>query len=544
MEFSSVLSKGLMLAAIIAFAMAAEVQSTGEASDFSDAEMSEALEEDSACSAQNSSCALNALQLRGTGRAPPPAAGNQSMEAGWCFCIPNPLDPIGAAKCVFNTATQCMFSSILDHFSFGTPGFSEWLNSQGIVQKMLGSAPQLLDAFRIFTSPAGLSSAGPHSAGNMMSFLKVFFPGDYFKKQGEVLNSQTDIHATLTDFIKNQSLLQMNQDISANSTHRRLLLQQMNAMLPDGVDLPADFLETLTQPQSNKLPLVVLPGTMSTCAQMGDLLCIALKALSIDCACNSYTQVPALLPFELIASVFYDMRSGLAALHKWLKADPKYANGFILLAFSQGNFVARSYLQLYNDPPAKAYISIDGPLAGEFFPMPGGAECCAFIPMMPNLVQWCHYVYSPTSRQITKYSPFAKNILLNQINAQTAAESHLLRTERMVMTAGYADPVIQPMCSPMNKESGSAHFGPMSTGMPPRPLTLKQTQWYKNNMFGIRTMCDSGRMSFIEHPGTHCMPGPFFPFAILYLLSTYGFGTKSHVPWAATGFLGLQECNA
>ncbi|CAE8641145.1 unnamed protein product [Polarella glacialis] len=171
-----------------------------------------------------------------------------------------------------------------------------------------------------------------------------------------------------------------------------------------------------TSHREAKLPIVVLPGTMSTCAQMGDLLCMVLKVFGNDC--NSYTDVAAFLPFELVASVVWDMRAGLRSLHKFLKSDPKYKDGFNLLAFSQGNCVARAYLQLHNDPPAKIYLSVHGPLAGEFFPIPGGAEVCHLIPPFQKFIQWCHYVYSPMSRQL-----FKSGVLLDELNAQSARES-------------------------------------------------------------------------------------------------------------------------
>lgn len=47
-----------------------------------------------------------------------------------------------------------------------------------------------------------------------------------------------------------------------------------------------------------------------------------------------------------------------------VRADPKLKGGFKAMGFSQGNLVIRGYIQRYNDPPVKSFISMHGPMMG------------------------------------------------------------------------------------------------------------------------------------------------------------------------------------
>merc|ERR1740130_843768 len=47
-----------------------------------------------------------------------------------------------------------------------------------------------------------------------------------------------------------------------------------------------------------------------------------------------------------------------------IKNDPKLANGFNCVGFSQGNSLCRGYIQKYNNPPANAFLSVHGTVMG------------------------------------------------------------------------------------------------------------------------------------------------------------------------------------
>merc|ERR1719215_1759577 len=47
-----------------------------------------------------------------------------------------------------------------------------------------------------------------------------------------------------------------------------------------------------------------------------------------------------------------------------IRADPKLANGFNCIGFSQGNSLCRGYIQKYNDPPVNTFVSVHGTVMG------------------------------------------------------------------------------------------------------------------------------------------------------------------------------------
>jgi palmitoyl-protein thioesterase len=49
---------------------------------------------------------------------------------------------------------------------------------------------------------------------------------------------------------------------------------------------------------------------------------------------------------------------------KLVQADPKLSKGFSAVGLSQGNLVIRGYVEKYNNPPVKTFVSICGPHSG------------------------------------------------------------------------------------------------------------------------------------------------------------------------------------
>ena len=47
-------------------------------------------------------------------------------------------------------------------------------------------------------------------------------------------------------------------------------------------------------------------------------------------------------------------------------ADPLLANGFDLIGHSQGGLLARAYIERFNKPPVRRFVSLAGPQQGVF----------------------------------------------------------------------------------------------------------------------------------------------------------------------------------
>ncbi|GKT32964.1 putative multi-domain containing protein [Aduncisulcus paluster] len=67
-----------------------------------------------------------------------------------------------------------------------------------------------------------------------------------------------------------------------------------------------------------------------------------------------------------INSIFSNPVEYIDEFAQTLKNDPNLSDGIVLMGHSQGTFVTRAYIEMYNDPPVIAYISLAG-VHGGFF---------------------------------------------------------------------------------------------------------------------------------------------------------------------------------
>merc|ERR1719375_1331153 len=67
---------------------------------------------------------------------------------------------------------------------------------------------------------------------------------------------------------------------------------------------------------------------------------------------------------DTLNGFFMTMNKNVDVFASKIKADPKLANGFNCIGFSQGNSLCRGYIQKYNDPPVNAFVSVHGTVMG------------------------------------------------------------------------------------------------------------------------------------------------------------------------------------
>lgn len=65
-----------------------------------------------------------------------------------------------------------------------------------------------------------------------------------------------------------------------------------------------------------------------------------------------------------MSSITNKLDTQVESFKKAVTSDPKLKDGFNAVGLSQGNLVVRGYIQKYNNPPVKNFISICGPHGG------------------------------------------------------------------------------------------------------------------------------------------------------------------------------------
>lgn len=210
---------------------------------------------------------------------------------------------------------------------------------------------------------------------------------------------------------------------------------------------------------------------------------------------------------DQMATFFKTMDEEVDLFAKAVKADTNLTNGFNAIGFSQGNLIIRGYVEKYNDPPVRNFISVHGPMSG----VAGFPRCdysfficnwfdkflgyLAYTPFTQKNLAQSNYFRDPN--RIKEYLsgcqflPEVNNE--NEINAQYKTNFESL--DKLVLVKALEDTMIFP------KES--EWFGFYKDGSGSEILPMNETSWYIENLFGLKTLDKAGKLVFETTPGNH-----------------------------------------
>lgn len=209
---------------------------------------------------------------------------------------------------------------------------------------------------------------------------------------------------------------------------------------------------------------------------------------------------------------FMTMNTNVDVFAAAIRKDPKLANGFNCAGFSQGNSLCRGYIQKFNDPPVITFLSVHGTVSGVAgFPQcnPAGllGPVCrtlanlgggvAYSPTLQNLLFQIDYFRDPN---FVNSSAYKSNSELAQWNNEGNAfnqtyKDNFLKVKRFAMIKAMKDTMVYP-----NEGEWWGHF---EDGSLKNVLSMKQTKWYTEDMFGLKTADEAGRIVFNTTAGNH-----------------------------------------
>lgn len=205
-----------------------------------------------------------------------------------------------------------------------------------------------------------------------------------------------------------------------------------------------------------------------------------------------------------------------------VKNDTNLANGFNAIGYSQGNLVVRGYIERYNNPPILNFISMHGTLAG-VGSFPGCAIdkyfCRAFAELLGALaykpVFQLHLAQADYFRDPKKISEYLEgNIFLPDLNNEVTASTHANYASNwkslnsICLVKALGDTVVIP--------NDSEWFGFFQDGTFDAIWNFKETPWYEQDLFGLRTLDEAGKVFFNVTDGNH------LDFSTDYLLNLVG----------------------
>jgi palmitoyl-protein thioesterase len=205
---------------------------------------------------------------------------------------------------------------------------------------------------------------------------------------------------------------------------------------------------------------------------------------------------------------FTSLKSQMARTVEAIRADPMLANGFNFYGESQGGLVARVYVSEYNDPPVYNLVSNAGPQAGvgmcpltEDFPIL--KAICASGASYLGIYEWpkCSFCEFWKGQNKDKY--LRRNQWLKDVN-NDIEDKDFERAERMktlnayMASAASNDGVVQP------RESAWHTFWDWGGTRDEENLVpWQETESYKGDWLGLKTLDEQGRLTFNMYEGEH-----------------------------------------
>lgn len=316
----------------------------------------------------------------------------------------------------------------------------------------------------------------------------------------------------MRSFVNQTTHLRSIVELAATDPERlALMLQQAPfAAVAQNVSVPPYRPSTAANP----LPLVVTHGMGDSCFNPG------MKSVT-QASGNRLGVYATCIPTadhwitDTIDGFLKSMDKSVDTFAAKVRADPKLANGFDAFGLSQGNNVIRGYITKYNNPPVRNFMSICGINAGV-----GALPMCS--PQLPVVGVLCEAVtevlgelaYNPLSQGVlfqadyyrdparVNASAYLRNSELaqwnNEGNINEAYKQNWAKVQKFVWVKGTKDTVVWPR--------EGEWWGAMSD-LPGEEFkvvhTMKDTRWYKEDLFGLRTADEAGKNFFESFDGQH-----------------------------------------
>jgi len=190
-----------------------------------------------------------------------------------------------------------------------------------------------------------------------------------------------------------------------------------------------------------------------------------------------------------------------------IKDDPKLANGFHAMGFSQGGQFLRAVVQQCEGVNMKSLITFGGQHQGVFgFPnCPPSVTFCdslrdilsrgAYNPMIQSRLVQAEYWHDAEDEASYK----SKNIFLpdlnNEITINQDYKNRLKSLDKFVLVRFNNDTMVQPV--------SSEWFGFYAKGQAEIEVSLEETELYKQDRLGLKEMNENGKLVFLQTDGEH-----------------------------------------
>jgi len=214
------------------------------------------------------------------------------------------------------------------------------------------------------------------------------------------------------------------------------------------------------------------------------------------------------------ASLLVELNVQVSNLAAGVAADPNLRNGFDIVAHSQGTLVARGFIERVNSPPVHNFVSLAGPVNGvygvpdfnELCPdniCPWLAEIMSLIseggytePVLQHLVTFAQYWHDPLNYQAyLNSSDFLADVNNERQQVNATYRANFIKMNSLVLIKAGKDRIVVP--------PESEHFGFFALGNDTQVVPMQQTRLYTEDLFGLKTLDQAGKIHMYEVPCGH-----------------------------------------
>ncbi|KAJ1966691.1 hypothetical protein IWQ62_002303 [Dispira parvispora] len=199
-----------------------------------------------------------------------------------------------------------------------------------------------------------------------------------------------------------------------------------------------------------------------------------------------------------------NMESQLYRVCGDLKKNGQLKEGFDAIGLSQGGLFMRAYVEFCNDPPVKSLITLGTPHTGISNIPPHSNTFmhelqtlfyeASALPFIKNRLVPCQYTAQDLDSTKTRYSGDFLTLINNGGHQalNTSIRSNMVSLTQFTMISFLEEQIIIP------KES--TRFDYICNG---NVVSLRNTDYFKEDRLGLKTLDENGRLHFKECRGGH-----------------------------------------
>lgn len=210
--------------------------------------------------------------------------------------------------------------------------------------------------------------------------------------------------------------------------------------------------------------------------------------------------------YDDLSSMLTHMDKQMAAVIAAIKKDGNLTNGFNFYGESQGALIARTYVTLSNDPPVYNLVAMNGPQDGvgecPTIEVPVIKQLCGDLGTDLEIYKWplcsfCSYWRGKNKTTYLDNSQWLADVN-NERTVNQTRRQNMISLNKYMATVALRDTIVQPA------QSAWHTYWYWGDERRSKVMNLTETEGYKNDILGLKTLDERGDLILNSFDGGHC----------------------------------------